>query len=163
MFFGLPRPLVARGAGRQDRRQGRPVGRLREVRVESCAGGPLLVLFLAEAGQRHQDDAVAQHTTYPLTGFVANFQSSSISPGAASAEPKELGRTPKRSATSRLKRRVLDCRCVDASVTQRLNCAAPMAMNSRAIEHLGSADRRLESGGRDVRNSTRHLSLFQAC
>ena len=41
------------------------------MRVESCARRLLLVLFLAEPRQRHKQDPVAQHTTYPSTGLVA--------------------------------------------------------------------------------------------
>ncbi len=56
---------------REDPRQGRLVGRLREVRVESCARRLLLVLFLAEPCQRHKQDPAAQNTTNPLTGLVS--------------------------------------------------------------------------------------------
>ena len=48
---------------------------------------------------------------------LANFQSSSASPGAASAEQKKLGRTPKRSVTSRLKRSMCVCSCADSLIT----------------------------------------------
>src|SRR6185295_12570028 len=57
-------------ARREDPRQGRSIGRLREVRMESCPDRLLLVLFSAEPCQRHKQDAVAQNTTNPLTGLV---------------------------------------------------------------------------------------------
>jgi hypothetical protein len=52
--------------------------------------------------------------------LFANFHNSSISPGAASAEQKKLGKTPKRSATSFLKRSVVVCCCVNSSLPERL-------------------------------------------
>ena len=41
------------------------------MRIESCARRLLLVLFLAEPRQRHEQDPVAQNTTNPLTGLVS--------------------------------------------------------------------------------------------
>ena len=61
----------ARRRIREDPRQGRLVGRFREVHIESCARRLLLVLFLAEPCQRHKQDPAAQNTTNPLTGLVS--------------------------------------------------------------------------------------------
>lgn len=61
---------AARREFRQDPRQGGAVGRLREVRVESCACRLLLVLLLAEPCQRHEPDPITQHVPYLSTGVV---------------------------------------------------------------------------------------------
>jgi len=62
-------PVVARM--REDRRQGRPLGRLCEVGIESGTRRSLFVLFLAEPGQRHKKDLGAENLTNPLTGLVS--------------------------------------------------------------------------------------------
>ena len=54
----------------KDPSQGRLVGGLRKVRIESCACRLFPILFLAEPGQRHKQDPIAQNPTNLLTGLV---------------------------------------------------------------------------------------------
>src|SRR6187431_3077019 len=61
---------TARLGIRDDPRQGRLVGGLRQVRIESCARRLVPVLFLAEASQRHKQDPIAQNPTNLMTRLV---------------------------------------------------------------------------------------------
>ena len=77
------------------------------------------VADLAESREMDEQPLLEQATAAGCPGRPTS-QTSRVpptSPGAASAEQKKLGRTPKRSVTSRLKRSVRVCSCADSLIT----------------------------------------------